>query len=67
MRRYEEDIDARLDKVIHDVEQSKARINELKGRNVTGNSAQVQRVIDDDYSILGGHLDLHLRKKIIEH
>ena len=59
-RRFEDEIDERLDREIRQAEGSKARINELKGKT------RIES-IDDDYSVLGNHLDSSLRKKIVEH
>ena len=78
---YQSDIDARLDKVIKAAEASRARIHEIAGRSRENHLSQdvgeqdkqlcsqlaKSILVDEDYSVLGSHLDSLLRKKIIEH
>ena len=75
-RKYEDEIDERLNKAIKEAEASKARIHEITGQCSISSKEKdgdlcdhlVRAVlVDEDYSVLGGHLDAHLRKKIEDH
>ena len=73
-RRYEDEIDVRLDKVIRDAEASKARVQEIAGRwrNCDKDLRDKQFVdniehVDHNYQFLGSHVDGSLRKRIIDH
>ena len=73
-KEYEDEIDARLDRVIRDAESSRAYVQEVPGKGSidTNDNEQLHDqflhsiLIDEDYSILGGHLDVRLRRKIMD-
>ena len=72
MKRYEDEIDARLNKVIREAEASRARVQEIADRSRNqfkepGKEHKGYSAIDDDYQVLGGHVDGSLHRRIIEH
>ena len=70
----QETIDDKLDRVVREADVSKAHIHEVAGRWVTEeenrnicNELACTILVDNDYQVLGNHLDENIKRKIVQH